>query len=81
MIILLFYQIIILYLIEIILIYKYHINYFFHFIFCFINKVLSYEIKIITKIKYFLWGLGIGDWGLGIGDWAQSPIQIGRAHV
>ena len=28
----------------------------------------------LNNIKYFKWGLGIGDWGLGIGDWAQSPI-------
>jgi hypothetical protein len=30
--------------------------------------------RINILIKYYKWGLGIGDWGLGIGDWAQSPI-------
>jgi len=35
---------------------------------------------INCKIRYYFWGLGIGDWGLGIGDWGlgigpnpQSP--------
>jgi len=28
----------------------------------------------LIYLKYFKWGLGIGDWGLGIGDWGLGPI-------
>ena len=42
----------------------------------FINNYFIYLIISCRTLKYFHWGVGIGDWGGGIGDW-----EIGRAHV
>jgi len=35
--------------------------------------MIDNEVKVIFKVIFGDWGLGIGDWGLGIGDPIPNP--------
>jgi hypothetical protein len=45
--------------------------------------MLDKNIFVKTEIKFYEWGLGIGDWGLGmgIGDWGLGPIPNPQSPI